>query len=104
MEGGEKVLCNQGSHLQILTNQGWRLAKLRTTNGVLVAASPEKADFIIIPPQSDAVFIFQFSRIFFKVEPGQQVRVVVDAWPNEQSMKNGEQTIKLITQPFKCPG
>jgi hypothetical protein len=37
------------------------------------------------------------------VESGQQLRVVIDAWSDPQSMKNGAEPIKIYSDPFQCP-
>jgi hypothetical protein len=102
-EGGEKVLCTMAARLEVHTAQGWRRAKLRTTYAVLGGLSLDRARGTLIPPRSVASFSFQFSRRFFEVEPGQQLRVVADAWPDEQSMKTGGQSVQFISMSFKCP-
>lgn len=102
-EGGEKILCTVATHLEVKTKDGWRPAKLRTTFGVLGGLSLSHARGIQIAPQSVASFSFQFSRRFFEVDPGQQLRVRVDAWSDEQSMKAGRQGMQLVSPPFNCP-
>ncbi len=102
-EGGEKILCTAGVHLEVQTPQGWRAAKLRTTYGVLGAASLGRAGGVPIAPRSEAPFSFQFSRRFFEVEPGQRLRIVVDAWPDMESMKAGGRSIQFTSPPFECP-
>ena len=57
----------------------------------------------VLAKRVEAEFIFRFSRDYFEVDPGQQLRVVIDVWKDEQSMKDGEEPIKLYSQPFKCP-
>jgi hypothetical protein len=99
----EKVLCTDATHLEIKTKGGWRPAKLRTTFGVLGALSLEYARGVQLAPKSAVSFTFQFSRRFFEVDPGQQLRVVVDAWSDEQSMKAGGRRMQLVSPPFNCP-
>jgi hypothetical protein len=102
-EGGEKVLCTVATHLEVKTKDGWRPAKLRITFGVLGALSLSHARGVQIAPKSSASFSFQFSRRFFEVDSGQQLRVRVDAWSDEQSMKAGRQPTQFISPPFNCP-
>ena len=102
-EYGEKILCTLGTHLEVQTSQGWRPAKLRTTYGVLGAVRLGHASGSLIGPKDGAPFIFQFSRRFFEVEPGQQLRVIVDVWPDEQSMKTSGRSFQLASPPFQCP-
>jgi hypothetical protein len=99
----EKILCTAATHLEVKTKNGWRPAKLRTTFGVLGALSLSYARGIQIARKGGASFSFQFSRRWFEVDPGQQLRVRVDAWPDEQSMKAGRQGMQLVSPPFNCP-
>jgi hypothetical protein len=103
VEGGEKILCTAGAHLQVQTGQGWRPAKLRTRYGVLGAESLGRAEGSLIAPRSETSFGFEFSRLFFEVEPGQRLRVVIDAWPDMESMKAGRRSFQLTSPPFECP-
>jgi hypothetical protein len=102
-EGGEKLLCTVATHLEAKTKDGWHSAKLRTTFGVLGGLSLSHARGIKIASNSTASFSFQFSTRFFEVHPGQQVRVRVDVWFDEQSMKAGQQPTQFISPPFICP-
>ena len=100
---GEKFLCNSAAHLESRTPQGWRPAKLRTTFGVMGALRLDLARWKQIPPRSGSLFIFSFRKRYFIVVREQQLRVVVDAWPDEESMKTGERPIQLTSPPLKCP-
>jgi hypothetical protein len=103
MEGGEQILCNSGAHLEVFINKKWSSAQLRTTYGILGAIPLVKSEGTVIDPKSKAAFLFQFSRRFYEVEPGQYLRIVIEAWPDEQSMKNRMKSIKLTSDTFKCP-
>ena len=102
-EGGGKVLCVAATRLEVETKTGWHPAKLRTTYGVLGALSLDRARGVLIAPKNEASFSFQFSTYFFEVAPGQRLRVVVDAWSNEESMKTGGPSMQFVSPPFKCP-
>jgi hypothetical protein len=102
-EGGDKVLCTMATHLEVHTAQGWHRAKLRTTFAVLGGLSLDRAKGDMVPAGTRVTFSYQFSRRYFEVEPGQQLRVVVEAWPDEQSMKTGGKSIEVVSTPFKCP-
>ena len=102
-EGGDKVLCTMATHLEVHTAQGWHRAKLRTTFAVLGGLSLDRAKGDLVPAGTTATFSYQFSRRYFEVEPGQQLRVVVEAWPDGQSMKTGGKSIEIVSTPFKCP-
>jgi hypothetical protein len=61
------------------------------------------ANGVLIAPRSEVPFEFRFSRRYFEVEPGQQLRVVVDVWPDGQSMKADGRSTQLASPPFECP-
>jgi hypothetical protein len=44
-----------------------------------------------------------FRKEEFAVERGQRLRVVVNAWPDEESMKTDKQAIHLTSPAFECP-
>jgi len=100
---GGKTRHPVGAHLEVQTTSGWQRPRARTTRGVLGYLSIDKADAALIAPRSEPSFDFLFSRRFFDVEPGQKLRVVVDAWPDAESMKVGGPCIQLTSPPFACP-
>jgi hypothetical protein len=112
-EGGVRMLCTVGTHLQVRSRQGWQSVKPRTTFAVLGAAMLDRSKGKLIDPHSSAEFTLQFSRRYYLVEPGQEMRVLVepgqemrvlvDAWTDEQSMKAGASPIQLTSPPFECP-
>ena len=71
---------------------------------VLGAASLGRAGGVPIAPRSEAPFSFQSSRRFFEGRSGQRLRIVVDAWPDMESMKAGGRSIQFTSPPFECPG
>lgn len=101
---GTKYLCPlQGSDLEVLTRHGWQRVKQKSIFGTLGPPSRDVVFSALIEPHSETTFRFEFSRDYFEVEPEQQLRVVIDTWVNERSMKNGDEAIKLHSQPFECP-
>jgi hypothetical protein len=100
-EGGHKILCRQGTELQVNKSDVWQAADLRTTYGVIGASKMSKG--IMITPNSKEKLFFQFERRYYKVEPGQTLRLVVNGWHDKESMDSGGQIIPLTSLPFKCP-
>jgi hypothetical protein len=101
----EKLLCTSATaHLEVYTKKGWEPAELKTSYAVFGAPPINRASGILIAPNSSAAFTFQFSTLFFNVARGQQLRVIVDTWHDEQSMRAGKPSIALSSAPFKCPG
>jgi hypothetical protein len=68
-----------------------------TVLGALLQRSQE------IAPNSGHDFTFVFSKDVFAVERRQRLRVVFDAWHDNQSMNAGVQVIKLTSPVFSCP-
>jgi hypothetical protein len=101
---GVPILCFRGSraNLEVQTAQGWQPVKLRTTHGVVGGPPSARFRYRLVPRQSKAYFVFQFSGRWFDVEPGQQLRVVLDAWPDEGAVNN-VRPAGLISPPFECP-
>ena len=95
------ILCIQTSHIEIETPQGWRRAPLRRTFGV--AGAQRQMGLREVSPGKTAFVVFNFSRGWFEVEPGQTLRVVLDAWPDEPSMMLHVDKFQLTSPPLKCP-
>jgi len=94
---GEESLCT--ARLEVETQDGWRSASHKpdlaaTLSGVI---STERR---LISPGHGAMFTFVFSKDIFAITHGQRLRVMVDAWPDEHSIKTGGQIIQLASTPF----
>jgi hypothetical protein len=99
-EEDDKTLCYSRAHLEVAGKEGWRPVGLRyreTVLGDLLQRSQE------IAPNSGHDFTFVFSKNVFAVERRQRLRVVFDAWHDNQSMNAGVQVIKLTSRVFSCP-
>lgn len=101
---GVPILCFRGSraNLEVQTGQGWQPVKLRTTHGAVGGPPSARFKYKLVPRQSKAYFVFQFSRRWFDVKPGQQLRVVLDVWADEKAV-NDVRPADLISPPFECP-
>ncbi len=100
-ESGGEVLCGLGAHLQLWTSKGWRKAEVR--NATLTGRDPRKAEGRLIPPRSKGSFTLVFSTDAFGIPPGTRLRVVVDAWANEDSMRSGAPPTQVTSPEFLCP-
>jgi hypothetical protein len=97
---GEESLCT--ARLEVETPDGWHSARLKpglagTLGGVI--ANKRR----LISPGHGADFTFSFSMDVFDITQGQRLRVVVEAWPADQSMSSRGQSIQLASTPFGCP-
>ena len=85
------------------TLEGWRPVKLRSTYSVLGAPPEIRVLRKTVPRHGKSAFVLVFSRRFFEVEVGQRLRVLIDAWPDEQAMESGAEPIQLVSPLFECP-
>ena len=76
------ILCVQNVTLEVRTPEGWSAAKLRTRFGVL-GGSPSLGTKALVPGSRTSV-AYEFSRRWWEIEVGQELRLVVDVWPDEQ--------------------
>lgn len=102
-ELGTPILCFSRIRLQVETAGQWRAAKLRKTFGVLANPIDARMKARIMGPGTKAVFVFVFSRRFFEVDPGQKMRVIVEAWSDSESMRTRRPPIQLTSPAFECP-
>jgi hypothetical protein len=100
---GVPILCMTAVRMEVEAKQGWRPANLRTTFGVLGGMTLDRASGKVVAPSTTVFFVFRFSRRFFEVDPGQRLRVVVDAWADEESMRSGGRPTQLSSPAFECP-
>lgn len=91
------------TRLEVQTAKGWHPVGLRTNDAVLGALSPQVWKARLVPARKWHVFSLLFSKDDFAVETGQRLRLVIDAWPDEQSMRSGGRPIQLTTTAFECP-
>jgi hypothetical protein len=103
-EAALESLCGPPTptRLEVQTAKGWRPVGLRY-DAVLGALSRDVWEARQIPARKGHVFKFHFSKDDFAVKSGQRLRLVIDAWPDEQSMRSGGRPIQLTTTPFWCP-
>jgi hypothetical protein len=102
--GGTKVLCTgTGAYLEAYTEEGWKPAKLRTTFGILGGVVWDVVRCAIVPTDGKVSLRFEFDRKFFEIEPGQQLRVVIDTYANEPSLRKETANSQFVSDPFECP-
>ena len=102
-EGGGESLCNLSIHVEVETREGWRPMKPRFREVVLGGVPPDKWKFRLIPAGRRHDFYFVFTEDDFAVERGQRLRVVVDTWSDEQSMRTRQKPTQLASPAFDCP-
>lgn len=102
-EGGSLTLCNLAVRLERETRNGWRRVGLRHADAVLGGVPAEKWRFRLIAAGRWHDFHFLFPKDDFAVERGQRLRVVVDTWSGEPSMRSGQPPLRVASAIFTCP-
>jgi hypothetical protein len=100
---GANFLCTGMLRLEVETPNGWREAKLRYRETVLGTVRKDRVDFAVIAPDHGLDFEAAFSPEVWSIDRGQRLRLVVDTWGDEQSMRSGQPSAKLRSPVFECP-
>ena len=87
-EGRADSLCILPAYLEVQTSRGWKPVKLRHSDAVLGEVPLDRRRLRLIPAGQNHDFSMSFRKEEFAVERGQRLRVVVNAWPDEESMKS----------------
>lgn len=98
---GDNYLCDLAVHVEAETPQGWQPAKLKFDSAVLGGIPPEKG--VVIEPGRAATFVCEFNADLFKLSKGQRLRLIVDTWSDEPSMKARKTPLRLVSPVFKKP-
>lgn len=98
------ILCTLGTHLEVRRGSEWYPARPKTSLGAILGGLRlDLADGSLLPPGIEEEFEYVFSRRYFEVDPGQTLRVAVDVWPDEQSMRGGRKSTQIASPAFECP-
>ena len=101
-ESGMEHLCALAARLEVHSPKGWRKAEIREGN-TLSARDPRKAEVKLVPARSKNWFTFVFNTDVLGIPPGARLRIVVDTWPSEKSLRDGSPPIKVTSPEFLCP-
>ncbi len=93
-------LCSGWTRLERKTNSGWRPVELRYKETRL-GDLPPKA--ITISPNSGHRFLYVFSKELFAIKTGEQLRVSIAMYADEEAFKRGVEPAWLATPPLECP-
>jgi hypothetical protein len=101
-ESGREVLCTRAAWLEQQTQQGWRKAEVKGST-VSPGRDPREAEGVLIPPRSKRPFSFTFDTDVLGISPGTRLRVVVQTWSNENSVRAGDAPTRMTSPEFVCP-
>jgi hypothetical protein len=89
-------------NLEFFDGKKWNRAKPGYPGEVFgVETSHWKA--AAIPPNGSAIFYLIFSQSFYHVQKGEKLRLIIDFWSTEESMRNGKPDGSLVSPEFVCP-
>ena len=97
----DPVLCS--AHLEVLSPDGWVAAPTPRDGPILGGYPLDRAKAAVVQPHSSTRFVFQFAKHVFELRDGQQLRVVVDGWPDEVAMRKGDPKIRIEGPAFELP-
>jgi len=104
---GTPILCSRYARLEVETPTGWIPPKAREGIGSILVDEPTKRvrTFPIISGSARSLrsLVVEFPPEFFDMSAVHQLRVVVDAWPDAQSMLSGRKPTQLVSPPFHRP-
>lgn len=96
-------LCQFPNQLQLKTDSSWVSVTLQPPGRVFSRPPLTRWKAQTVKAGGQRTFRFRFPKGDFAVRRGQLLRLVLDAWPDEQSMQNHAPTIRLISREFQCP-
>src|SRR5260370_10634435 len=100
--GRAEFLCIRPAYLEVQTSRGWLPVKLRHSDAALGGVPLAQRRVRLIPARQKHDFSFAFPKEEFEVERGQRLRVVMSAWPDEQSMEDDKQASQFVSSAFAC--
>ena len=104
--GGTQSLCGPGAptHLEVNTGHAWHAVAFRRHTGAVLGGVPATEwKTQSIPAGSSHDFLIAFPKDDFGLEQGQRLRLVIDTWYDQESLKNGASPIRLVGSSFACP-
>ena len=97
-------LCQGAAFLEIRRGKNWERAK--PPKGMLATLGTENSSewkWISIGTSSSGRFVFAFTPELLGVSAGAQVRITVDAWTDQNSLKQDGSHITFTSPTFVCP-
>lgn len=99
--GGEWFASVLAVHLESYTSSGWQPAKAVSGYPLLGGEPLERC--LAIEQGKTQSLLYQFDVNRYKLVHGQRLRLIVDAWTDETSLKTKPPTERLLSPEFKMP-
>lgn len=98
---GTPMLCGLATHLEVMTEHGWKQAEPAKERGVL-GGLPITVG-VSVMPDYEKTFEWEFASNLFTIGRGAQVRLLLDTWRDEPSMKTEKPALLIPTGGFEIP-
>ena len=99
--GKSHLLCTLAVHLEIRSAGRWQPVRAKSQESLFGGLALDNG--ILLNKGQEESFIYQFDATFFDVARGQELRLLVDSWPDQASMKTGANTVQFRSVPFVMP-
>ena len=99
--GGIPFLCSLATHLEVFGGKGWKPANA-AKDSPLLGGIPITGG-IVVKPGDEATFGWEFVTTLFAIPNNAQLRLVLDAWRDETSMKGDKPSDAIPSEDFKIP-
>jgi hypothetical protein len=97
-----RMLCDLAVRLEVHRGDVWKEPGLGCDAcGVPGGLPLDKG--LLIAPGVTAYLTFQFAADSYRINRGDEVRLVIDTWPDLAAVKSGVKPVSLATKPFKLP-
>lgn len=90
--------------IEVHTSQGWVPVQIKRKYKAKLGFLPAEywKPQVVLPGQS-ASFTYSFLMKLFAIKQGERLRLAVDVWMDEKTMKTGENGIHVVSRSFACP-
>ena len=102
-EDGTEILYYNSIHLETDTGKGWKNVAYKWPEIKLGYLPSHLIKVKTLSSSCRHKFVIQFNKSLYLVTRGQKLRVIIDTWTDEESMRVGKPSIPLISDSFRCP-
>lgn len=99
---GRLYLCDLAVRMDVYSGNRWQEASAKCDYcGLPGGVALEEC--VTVKSGQTTSLVYQFASDYFRVARGQRVRLVLDVWPNKDSLKKREGATKISSPAFVLP-